>query len=43
MSKNHDAHKEGKKKPLKSAHEKRMAKRERKTGTTLLGSHTPAP
>lgn len=35
--------KEAKKKPLKSAHDKRMAKREKKTGATLLGSHAPSP
>ena len=28
-------------KPLKTAHEKRMAKREKKHGQTLLGSHSP--
>lgn len=44
MSKNQDSHKEGKKKPLKTAHEKRVAKRAKKHGqthTTLLGSHSP--
>jgi len=38
-----DRHKEAKKKPLKSAQEKRMAKRNKKSGTTLLGSHAPNP
>lgn len=41
MSKSMDSHKEGKKKPLKTAHEKHMAKREKKHGQTLLGSHSP--
>ncbi len=41
MSKGLDRHKEAKKKPLKSAQEKRMAKRNRKSGNTLLGSHAP--
>lgn len=40
MSKNMDSHKESKKKPLKTAHEKRMAKRDKKHGQTLLGSHS---
>lgn len=39
MSKSMDSHKESKKKPLKSAHEKRAAKRDKKHGTTLLGAH----
>jgi hypothetical protein len=39
MSKSQDSHKESKKKPLKTPHEKRMAKRDKKHGTTLLGSH----
>ncbi|UVE18951.1 hypothetical protein NVV93_06060 [Pseudomonas sp. LS44] len=39
MSKSLNAHKEAKKKPLKTAHEKRMAKRDKKSGPTLLGSH----
>ncbi len=39
MSKNMDSHKEGKKKPQKTAHEKRMAKRGKKSVATLLGSH----
>ncbi|MGL4315921.1 MAG: hypothetical protein ACRCTL_04845 [Pseudomonas sp.] len=43
MSKNHESHKEGKKKPLKTAHEKRAAKRDKKHGITLLGSHTATP
>lgn len=42
MSKALDRHKEAKKKPLKSAQEKRMAKRSKKTGSTLLGSHAPS-
>ncbi|MHB9797310.1 hypothetical protein ACYCAX_05755 [Pseudomonas sp. MT3] len=33
-----DAKKQSKKKPLKTAHEKRMAKRQKKTGKTLLGT-----
>ena len=40
MSKGLDRHKEAKKKLLKSAQEKRLAKRGKKPGTTLLGSHT---
>lgn len=43
MSKNMDSHKEGKKKPQKTAHEKRMAKRGKKSATTLLGSHGANP
>ena len=39
MSKGLDAKKQAKKKPLKTAHEKRMAKRDKRTGRTLLGSH----
>jgi len=42
MSKGLDRHKEAKKKPLKSAEEKRLAKRSKKSGSTLLGSHTPS-
>ncbi|WP_274381170.1 hypothetical protein [Pseudomonas cavernae] len=38
-----DSKKQAKKKPLKSAHDKRMAKRAKKTGTTLLGSHAATP
>lgn len=41
MSKGLDRHKEAKKKPLKTADEKRMAKRNKKSGNTLLGSHAP--
>ncbi|MGQ7959046.1 hypothetical protein ACUTAF_15270 [Pseudomonas sp. SP16.1] len=41
MSKSLDSHKEHKKKPLKTAHEKRMAKRTKKHGQTMLGSHSP--
>ncbi len=41
MSKGLDRHKEAKKKPLKTAEEKRMTKRNRKSGNTLLGSHAP--
>lgn len=41
MSKGLDRHKEAKKKPLKTANEKRMAKRNRKSSNTLLGSHAP--
>lgn len=43
MSKGLDRHKEAKKKPLKTAEEKRMAKRNRKSGNTLLGSHAANP
>ncbi|WP_017938854.1 hypothetical protein [Zestomonas thermotolerans] len=32
--------KEAKKKAQKSAHDKRLAKRAKKSGTTLLGSHS---
>ncbi|WP_256044301.1 hypothetical protein [Stutzerimonas decontaminans] len=40
MSKGMDAKKNGKKKPMKTAQEKRMAKRDKKGGsTTLLGAH----
>ncbi|EXF44311.1 hypothetical protein BAY1663_03300 [Pseudomonas sp. BAY1663] len=40
MSKGMDAKKNAKKKPLKTAQEKRMAKRDKKHGTTtLLGAH----
>lgn len=39
MSKSMDAKKQGKKKPLKTAQEKRAAKRDKKDGPTLLGSH----
>jgi len=41
MSKGMDAKKNGKKKPMKTAQEKRMAKRDKKSGsgTTLLGAH----
>ncbi|WP_275892386.1 hypothetical protein [Pseudomonas sp. PDNC002] len=38
-----DAKKQAKKKPLKTAHEKRMAKRQKKTGKTLLGSAQQSP
>ena len=41
MSKGLDRHKEAKKKPLKTAEEKRMAKRNRKSGNSLLVFHTP--
>lgn len=43
MSKSMDSHKEAKKKPLKTAHEKRAAKRDKKHGSTLLGSHAATP
>ena len=43
MSKGLDSKREAKKKPLKTAQEKRMAKRARKTGTGILGSHAPNP
>lgn len=40
MSKGMDAKKNGKKKPLKTAQEKRMTKRDKKSGSTpLLGAH----
>jgi len=41
MSKGMDARKNSKKKPMKTAQEKRMAKRDKKSGsgTTLLGTH----
>lgn len=39
MSKGMDTKKQAKKKPLKTAQEKRMAKRAKKDGPTLLGSH----
>lgn len=41
MSKSMDAKKQAKKKPLKTQQEKRMAKKQRHPGTTMLGSHTP--
>ncbi|CAE6903886.1 MULTISPECIES: hypothetical protein [Pseudomonas] len=41
MSKSLDAKKQAKKKPLKTAHEKRLAKKQRHSGTTLLGNHSP--
>mgnify|MGYP007112263110 CR=1 FL=1 len=38
--KSHDSRKQAKKKPVKNAQEKRLAKRAKKTGaSTLLGSH----
>ena len=40
MSKSQDSHKESKKKPQKNAHEQREAKRAKKQGQTLLGSHS---
>ena len=40
MSKNHESHKESRKKPLKSAQDKRMAKRDKKHNQTLLDSHS---
>ncbi|WP_268968857.1 hypothetical protein [Pseudomonas schmalbachii] len=43
MSKGLDAHKEAKKKPQKTAQEKRMAKKHKKAGPALLGSHTSQP
>ena len=39
MSKSHESHKEAKKKPHKTSLEKRQAKRIKKTGPSLLGSH----
>ena len=43
MSKGLDAKKQAKKKPMKTAHEKRVAKRAKKTGSTLRGSHAANP
>lgn len=43
MSKSHEMHKESKKKAQKTADEKRQAKRIKKSGTTLLGSHSATP
>lgn len=43
MSKGLDRHKEAKKKPLKTADEKRMAKRAKKSGATLPGSQASKP
>ncbi|SDH90896.1 hypothetical protein SAMN05216272_10489 [Pseudomonas panipatensis] len=40
MSKGLGPHKEAKKKPLKNAHEKRMAKKQKKSGQSLLGKRT---
>lgn len=40
MSKGMDSKKQLKKKPLKSAHEKRVAKKAKHAGKTLLGSHS---
>ena len=40
MSKSHETHKEAKKKPQKNAQEKRLSKRIKKSGDTLLGSHS---
>ena len=40
MSKGMDAKKNSKKKPMKTAQEKRMAKRDKKHNQTLLGSHS---
>jgi hypothetical protein len=40
MSKGMDAKKQAKKKPLKTAHEKRMAKKGKATSQTILGSHS---
>ncbi|MFC0710356.1 hypothetical protein [Azorhizophilus paspali] len=39
MSKSHETHKQAKKKPLKNPQEKRQAKRLKKSGHSLLGSH----
>ncbi|KHL69495.1 MULTISPECIES: hypothetical protein [Pseudomonas] len=39
--KSHEARKQGKKKPQRTLQEKRQAKRARKSGVTLLGSHAP--
>ncbi|GAB3390557.1 hypothetical protein [Azotobacter armeniacus] len=43
MSKSHESHKKAKKKPLKNAQEKRLAKRAKKSDNTLLGSHSSTP
>ncbi|HLT03841.1 MAG TPA: hypothetical protein VK019_02615 [Pseudomonas sp.] len=40
--KSHDSRKQGKKKPQRTLQEKRQAKRARKSGATLLGSHAPS-
>lgn len=40
MSKSHESHKEAKKKPHKTSQEKRQAKRIKKAGPSLLGSHS---
>lgn len=40
MSKGLGAKKEAKKKPLKNAHEKRMEKKDKRAGKSLLGSHS---
>lgn len=43
MSKGLDSKREAKKKPQKTAQEKRLAKRARKSGSGILGSHAPNP
>lgn len=40
MSKGMDSKKQAKKKPLKTAQEKRMTKKGKQTDKTLLGSHS---
>ncbi|HTO19426.1 MAG TPA: hypothetical protein VL129_09815 [Pseudomonas sp.] len=40
--KGHETRKQGKKKPQRTLQEKRQAKRARKSGATLLGSHAPS-
>ncbi|WP_273535275.1 hypothetical protein [Pseudomonas sp.] len=41
--KSHDSRQQAKKKPLKNAKEKRLAKHAKKTDTSLLGSHGAMP
>jgi hypothetical protein len=43
MSKGLDSKREAKKKPQKTLLEKRTAKRSKKSGAGLLGSHAPNP
>lgn len=43
MSKGLDSKREAKKKPQKTLQEKRSAKRAKKSGAGLLGSHAPNP
>ena len=41
MGHSHETHKETRKKPKMSVKDKRHAKQEKKSGHTLLGSHSP--